>query len=358
MRSLTPVSAVGNVRRTAPSSVSRAGAPYVISQEHCLHCGLCCENCPVGAIERRGERDENDTGNVESACGADGLFRWTAAGAPADLPVGHRDRHCDRRIGRNPDQRVQSSAKPTLGVVNFLYTIPSISMLGFLIPFSGVGNATAVIALTVYALLPMVRNTHTGMIERRPGHSGGGQGHGKHPAAGTLEDQAAAGHAGDHVRHPQHGDHDHRPGRHRLFHRRRRPGRGDLPGHYHQQRRHDHGGQPADRPSGSGWWICPAGLCGAAHDKAQRQGEEDEPDAWVHRLGAAALCLPRRSALLPAAAAQETDPHRHKAHDRAVCARGDAGHSHRAGHGSERGADPGRGRRNFQYPACHGERRI
>ena len=55
------------------------------------------------------------------------------------------------------------TAKPTLGVINFLYTIPSISMLGFLIPFSGVGNATAIIALTVYALLPMVRNTHTGI---------------------------------------------------------------------------------------------------------------------------------------------------------------------------------------------------
>ena len=57
----------------------------------------------------------------------------------------------------------QKAAKPTLALVNFLYTIPSISMLGFLIPFSGVGNATAVIALTVYALLPMVRNTHTGI---------------------------------------------------------------------------------------------------------------------------------------------------------------------------------------------------
>lgn len=55
----------------------------------------------------------------------------------------------------------QKTAKLTLGIINFLYTIPSISMLGFLIPFSGVGNATAVIALTVYALLPMVRNTHT-----------------------------------------------------------------------------------------------------------------------------------------------------------------------------------------------------
>ena len=57
----------------------------------------------------------------------------------------------------------EKSAKPTLAVINFLYTIPSISRLGFLIPFSGVGNATAIIALTVYALLPMVRNTHTGI---------------------------------------------------------------------------------------------------------------------------------------------------------------------------------------------------
>ena len=62
----------------------------------------------------------------------------------------------------------QKTAKPTLGVINFLYTIPSISMLGFLIPFSGVGNATAIIALTVYALLPMVRNTHTGITNVEP----------------------------------------------------------------------------------------------------------------------------------------------------------------------------------------------
>jgi len=62
----------------------------------------------------------------------------------------------------------QRSAKPTLSVINFLYTIPSISMLGFLIPFSGVGNATAIIALTIYALLPMVRNTHTGITNVDP----------------------------------------------------------------------------------------------------------------------------------------------------------------------------------------------
>lgn len=62
----------------------------------------------------------------------------------------------------------QRSAKPALAVISFLYTIPSISMLGFLIPFSGVGNATAVIALTVYALLPMVRSTYTGISNVDP----------------------------------------------------------------------------------------------------------------------------------------------------------------------------------------------
>lgn len=62
----------------------------------------------------------------------------------------------------------QKAAKPTLAVVNFLYTIPSISMLGFLIPFSGVGDATAIITLTVYALLPMVRSTYTGMTNVDP----------------------------------------------------------------------------------------------------------------------------------------------------------------------------------------------
>ena len=57
----------------------------------------------------------------------------------------------------------RGTSKAVLGIINFLYTIPSISMLGFLIPLSGIGNTTAVIALSLYALLPMVRNTYTGL---------------------------------------------------------------------------------------------------------------------------------------------------------------------------------------------------
>lgn len=56
----------------------------------------------------------------------------------------------------------ERSAKLTLGVINFLYTIPSISMLGFLISFSGVGNATAVIAL-----LALVMDLILGFVEKR-----------------------------------------------------------------------------------------------------------------------------------------------------------------------------------------------
>ena len=62
----------------------------------------------------------------------------------------------------------RSGARPVMAVVNSIYTIPSISLLGFLIPLSGIGNATAVIALTVYALLPMVRNTHAGLTNVDP----------------------------------------------------------------------------------------------------------------------------------------------------------------------------------------------
>lgn len=55
------------------------------------------------------------------------------------------------------------ASKTVISIVNFIYTIPSISLLGLLIPLSGIGNTTAVIALSVYALMPMVKNTYTGL---------------------------------------------------------------------------------------------------------------------------------------------------------------------------------------------------
>ena len=58
--------------------------------------------------------------------------------------------------------------KPVLALVNFVYTIPSIALFGFLIPVTGIGDLTAVVALTIYALLPMVRGTYAGLAAIDP----------------------------------------------------------------------------------------------------------------------------------------------------------------------------------------------
>lgn len=50
-------------------------------------------------------------------------------------------------------------------ITNFLYTIPSIAMFGFCVSFTGIGNTTAIIALVIYGLLPVIRNTYVGLKE-------------------------------------------------------------------------------------------------------------------------------------------------------------------------------------------------
>jgi len=53
-----------------------------------------------------------------------------------------------------------------LGVVSVVQTIPSLALFGFLIPVpwvGGIGTRTALVALTLYALLPILRNTVTGI---------------------------------------------------------------------------------------------------------------------------------------------------------------------------------------------------
>lgn len=59
-------------------------------------------------------------------------------------------------------------AAVVLAVVGVLQTIPSIALLGFLIPVLGIGSWPAIIALFLYALLPIVRNTYVGIREVSP----------------------------------------------------------------------------------------------------------------------------------------------------------------------------------------------
>ncbi len=66
--------------------------------------------------------------------------------------------------------RYQKLAKPILLVANILQTIPSLAIFGFLIsiPFIGTGKTPAIIALILYALLPLIRNTYVGIINVDP----------------------------------------------------------------------------------------------------------------------------------------------------------------------------------------------
>ena len=56
-------------------------------------------------------------------------------------------------------------AKVSLAITNFLYTIPSIALFGFLVIITGIGNKSAILALVIYGLLPVIRNTYVGIIE-------------------------------------------------------------------------------------------------------------------------------------------------------------------------------------------------
>ena len=56
---------------------------------------------------------------------------------------------------------------PVLGAANILQTIPSLALFGFLIPLpliGGIGPRTAIVALIIYALLPILRNTLAGIL--------------------------------------------------------------------------------------------------------------------------------------------------------------------------------------------------
>ncbi len=57
--------------------------------------------------------------------------------------------------------------RPVLGIANILQTIPSLALFGFLIPIpfiGGIGPRTAIVALVIYALLPILRNTLAGIL--------------------------------------------------------------------------------------------------------------------------------------------------------------------------------------------------
>ncbi len=77
--------------------------------------------------------------------------------------------------------RNNTLAKPILTFANIVQTIPSLAMFGFLISaplLGGIGKVPAIVALTLYALLPIIRNTYTGITGVNPAIREAGRGMG------------------------------------------------------------------------------------------------------------------------------------------------------------------------------------
>ncbi|MEH2043480.1 ABC transporter permease [Nostoc sp.] len=71
--------------------------------------------------------------------------------------------------------------QPILGIANIFQTIPSLALFGLLIPvpiIGGIGAVPAIVALTVYSLLPIIRNTYTGITSVDPAIREAGRGMG------------------------------------------------------------------------------------------------------------------------------------------------------------------------------------
>ena len=74
----------------------------------------------------------------------------TLIGVPLGIAIAHRPRF----------------NKPVLALANIIQTIPSLALFGFLLPLPWLGERAdrlAILALTLYSLLPIIRNTYTGL---------------------------------------------------------------------------------------------------------------------------------------------------------------------------------------------------
>ncbi len=83
------------------------------------------------------------------------VFLSTSIAVAIGLPIGIL-------LTRQPKLR-----SPVLGIANIMQTVPSLALFGFLIPLpfiGGIGARTAIVALVLYALLPIIRNTVTGIL--------------------------------------------------------------------------------------------------------------------------------------------------------------------------------------------------
>lgn len=76
--------------------------------------------------------------------------------------------------------------RPVMGFANLAQAIPSLALLGFLVPYMGIGAVTAVAMVVLYSLLPILKNTCTRSAQYQRRHAGSGKGYRYDGYAGVV----------------------------------------------------------------------------------------------------------------------------------------------------------------------------
>ena len=127
---------------------------------------------------------------------------------------------------------VSKTARPViLRIVDLLQTIPSLALLGIIMVVLDPGKLTVITGITLYSLLPIVRNTCLGLQEVDPGREGSRPGHGHEQALPGADGGVPPGLPHGVHRHPHRGGKRHRHCGIRGLRGRRRSGRRHHPGH-------------------------------------------------------------------------------------------------------------------------------
>jgi len=145
------------------------------------------ESVPVEAVARRALRDLGLVATPEPAVGASGE---AAAARPGLFAYGWSQREAIARytlrhlflvavallaaVGLAVPlglalERVSRGAETTLRGLGLLQTVPSLALLAFMLPWLGIGVVPALVALFLYALYPIARNTYAGVRGADPG---------------------------------------------------------------------------------------------------------------------------------------------------------------------------------------------
>ena len=225
---------------------------------------------------------------------------WRARQAHLRLGVLRGPHRGAARRPAHPRPRARPRRPVVVGFANAGQAAPSVGLIVLFAMWLGFGFRTAVIVLTLYAILPVLRNTIVGLQGVDPTLVEAGRGVGHVRALGAAPHRAAAGPAGDHGRRP------HRAGAARRY--------GD-PGDLHQRWRARRDPPGRDRPApllGHRLGRRPRGAARPAHRVARsraraatsgRRGSEDVDtgSGSSPRLVAAALSLVLAACSLPTA---------------------------------------------------------